>query len=515
MNNHDERVRFSDTDSLISTTTPESNITYCNEDFYHVAGYNEQELLGQPHNLIRHQDMPKEAFAQLWQYIQSGNSWMGLVKNKCKDKGHYWVSAFVTPIRNSDGSVHEYQSVRTQPNDGQIERAKALYAQMHAGKVKVRRMRWLLSSYVLLGLQALLGLALIAGVIPTTMAAIALLTTILAQAGCAVMFKQRLSTIHKLAKEHYDNPIMEKPYTGYCDDLSPIELAMQMKSAELRAVTSRASETSTDLIDSAKQELANRQSIDNELGEQDLATDAMAVSAEEMLASIDEVAHQAKQSADFAINAQDQAQQGASTVEEAAQTVHELSEHLTGSKSALEQLYNDVDGIEAILSMIQGIAEQTNLLALNAAIEAARAGEQGRGFAVVADEVRALSGKTSSSVEEIRSRIEILQNTVKQTGRFIEEGIHSSEVCVEKSQQSRASFEAIVKDLISINEQSAQTSQAIEEQVQVTHGINDHVVRVKQAIIETRELSSTSVTRAESLATHLQSLKRLVNQFNH
>ena len=163
------------------------------------------------------------------------------------------------------------------------------------------------------------------------------------------MFKQRLSTLHKLAKEQYHNPIMEKPYTGYCDDLSPIELAMQMKKAELRAVTSRACETSTDLIDSAKQELANRQSIDHELEEQDIATDAMAVSAEEMLASIDEVAHQAKQSAEFAINAQSQAQKGANTVEEAAHTVHELSEHLAGSKSALEQLYNDVDGIEAIL----------------------------------------------------------------------------------------------------------------------------------------------------------------------
>ncbi len=92
----DERVRFSDSDSLISTTTADSHITYCNEDFCRIAGYEEEELLGKPHNVIRHSDMPKPAFGQLWEYIQSGKSWMGLVKNKCKGTGHYWVSAFVT-----------------------------------------------------------------------------------------------------------------------------------------------------------------------------------------------------------------------------------------------------------------------------------------------------------------------------------------------------------------------------------------------------------------------------------
>lgn len=511
---HDERVRFSNTDSLISTTTSDSHITHCNEDFYQVSGYNQEELLGKPHNIIRHEEMPKAAFTQLWEYIQSGNSWMGLVKNKCKNQNHYWVSAFVTPIRNADGSIHEYQSVRTQPSDVQIERAKRLYQSMREDKAKVIRFSWLTTSYVLLGLQTLLVLALASGLLSLLMASVLLGLTLISQIGCALAFNQRLSTIHALAKEHYHNPIMEKPYTGYCDDLSPIELAMQMKSSELRAVTARASETSSDLLDSANQELANRQSIDQELGQQEIATDAMAVSAEEMLASIDEVAHQAKQSAEFALNAQDQAKHGVTKVEEAAQTVHQLSQHLDGSKLALVQLYSDVDGIEAILSMIQGIAEQTNLLALNAAIEAARAGQQGRGFAVVADEVRALSGKTSASVEDIRSRIETLQKTVSQTGKFIEEGIHSSEECVEKSQHSKASFEAIVQDLISINAQSAQTSQAIEEQVQVTHGINRHVVRVKQAILETRELSSKSVKRADALATQLESLKRLVNQFN-
>ena len=515
MKEQDERVCFSETNSLISTTTPESHITYCNEDFYQVSGYNQEELLGQPHNIIRHQDMPKPAFAQLWDYVQSGNNWMGLVKNKCKGQGYYWVSAFVTPIHNPDGSVHEYQSVRTQPSEEQIERGKLLYQSMREGKAKVQRFSWLKVSYALLGLQALFVVMLAFGLValPTLSALLGL--TLIGQIVCALAFHLRLSHLHTVVKADYHNPIMEKPYTGYCDDLSPIEIAMQMKRAELRAVTARASETASDMLNSAKQEWSNRQSIDQELGEQEKATDAMAVSAEEMLGSIDEVANQAKQSAEFALSAQNQAQRGAIQVEAAAQTVHQLSQHLNGSKVALTQLYNDVDGIEAILLMIQGIAEQTNLLALNAAIEAARAGQQGRGFAVVADEVRALSGKTSASVEEIRARIDTLQKTVNQTGQLMEEGLHASKACVDQSQQSKASFEAIVNDLVSINAQSTRTSQVIEEQVAVTQGINRHVVCVKQGINETRKLSSKSVERSEALALNLTSLKRLVDQFIH
>ncbi|MGF1717652.1 methyl-accepting chemotaxis protein [Photobacterium chitinilyticum] len=510
----DERVRFSDNDSLISTTTPDSHITYCNEDFCQVAGYREEELRGEPHNVIRHGDMPKAAFGQLWEYIQSGKSWMGLVKNKCKNSGHYWVSAFVTPIMDKDGKVFEYQSVRTQPTDEQISRAYSLYARLRKGAVSVRRIEWMNLSFGLTFVQLAALIAFALGAFSASVMLGVVIPLMIAQITCSSLLKKRIASLNKVAKSHYDNPLMEQPYTGYCDDVSRIELAMVMKRAELRAVTARANETSTHLLQAANEEVINSQSIDNELGEQDVATDAMAVSAEEMLASIDEVSKQAKQSSEFANDAQSKAQEGTQTIDEAVETVRVLSQHLGSSKTALEQLYADVDGIETILEMIQGIAEQTNLLALNAAIEAARAGEHGRGFAVVADEVRALSGKTSASVDDIRSKIELLQATVNKTGRLMEDGIKSSEQSVSKSQKSKESFEAIVNDLVSIGEQSAYTAQAITEQVQVTQGMNDHVIRMNGAIQSTKVLSSSSVERTNALVVSLESLQRLVRQFS-
>jgi len=510
----DERVRFSDSDSLISTTTADSHITYCNEDFCRIAGYEEEELLGKPHNVIRHSDMPKPAFGQLWEYIQSGKSWMGLVKNKCKGTGHYWVSAIVTPIMDKDGKVYEYQSVRTQPTDEQISRAYSLYAKLRNGTVSIRRIKWVSLNFWLLITQLTALMLLAFGVLPLSAALWILIPLCTIQAATSFRLKQRLASVNKLAKSHYDNPLMEQPYTGYCDDISRIELAMMMKRAELRAATARANETSESLLQAATEEVANSQAIDRELGEQDTATDAMAVSAEEMLASIDEVANQAKQSSEFAQNAQIKAEEGSLTIDEAVETVHVLSQQLDNSKTALEQLYADVDGIETILEMIQGIAEQTNLLALNAAIEAARAGEHGRGFAVVADEVRALSGKTSTSVDDIRSKIEVLQATVNKTGSLMEEGITASELSVTKSQKSKEAFEAIVNDLGAIGEQSTSTSQAITEQVQVTQGMTEHVHRMKEAIRLTKSLSSTSVDRTNLLVERLESLQRLVKQFS-
>ncbi|MBR7889876.1 methyl-accepting chemotaxis protein, partial [Marinomonas sp. A79] len=328
------------------------------------------------------------------------------------------------------------------------------------------------------------------------------------------IINKRINSINKLAKECYHNPLMERPYTGRCDDLSAIELAMISKCAELRAVTARVSETTDSLVNDASKEVQNSQLIDNELGEKEVSTHAMSLAAEKMLYSIDNVATQAQESSTSVKNALNNANQGTNNINDAQETVHQLSEYLDDSKDALAQLYEDVDGIEAILEMIQGISEQTNLLALNAAIEAARAGEHGRGFAVVADEVRGLSGKTNDSVDEIRSKIEHLQKAAQKTGALVNACIQCSSKSVEQSKNSKSSFEVIVNDLYSIEERSRTTVQVINEQVQVAKDMKDHVFKINNAIQSTKTLSSSSVGRSNDLVDKLESLQRLVRQFS-
>ncbi len=136
-------VSISDTANILSTTDLDGDITYVNPDFIRVSGFEEHELLGQHHNIVRHPDMPAEAFGDLWSSVRGGRSWMGMVKNRCKNGDHYWVSAFVTPI-SRNGRVVEYQSVRTKPQPAQIAAAERLYAQLREKRppAALRRAPW-------------------------------------------------------------------------------------------------------------------------------------------------------------------------------------------------------------------------------------------------------------------------------------------------------------------------------------------------------------------------------------
>ena len=123
--------------NILSTTDLGSSITYANQDFIDVSGYSREELLGAPHNLLRHPDMPSAAFAHMWQTLKSGRSWMGMVKNRCKNGDHYRVSAYATPVAR-DGVAVEYQSVRTKPDARRVAAAEHAYARLRGGK----SLRW-------------------------------------------------------------------------------------------------------------------------------------------------------------------------------------------------------------------------------------------------------------------------------------------------------------------------------------------------------------------------------------
>ena len=119
--------------NLLSITKPSSHITYASKEFCEVAGYTQEELVGNPHNMVRHPDMPSEAFKDMWEHLKSGKSWMGIVKNRCKNGDYYWVDAFASPIIEG-GKTVEYQSVRLVPSRKHVENAEKIYKQIKAGR---------------------------------------------------------------------------------------------------------------------------------------------------------------------------------------------------------------------------------------------------------------------------------------------------------------------------------------------------------------------------------------------
>ncbi|MDX1269852.1 MAG: PAS domain-containing protein, partial [Oceanisphaera sp.] len=125
----DEEVTYSSQEQLVSTTDLRGVITYANEVFCRVAGYRPEELIGKNHNIVRHPDMPKAAFQDLWEHAKAGQAWRGAVKNRCKDGRYYWVDAYVTPIYQQ-GKITGYQSVRTQLDDRVRDRAAQAYRQL-------------------------------------------------------------------------------------------------------------------------------------------------------------------------------------------------------------------------------------------------------------------------------------------------------------------------------------------------------------------------------------------------
>jgi aerotaxis receptor len=123
-------ITFKDSEQLVSITDLEGRITYANNEFCQVAGYSLDELVGQHHNIVRHPNMPKAAFGDLWQKLKDGDSWRGIVKNRCKNGGFYWVDAYVTPLYEND-KIKGYQSVRTRPSEQQKKKAQQFYDKLN------------------------------------------------------------------------------------------------------------------------------------------------------------------------------------------------------------------------------------------------------------------------------------------------------------------------------------------------------------------------------------------------
>lgn len=239
----------------------------------------------------------------------------------------------------------------------------------------------------------------------------------------------------------------------------------------------------------------------------------VATSVTEMSASVHEVARNSNAAADKTKVATELASNGRNIVDQTATTIRELANEVEEASMVIKQLASDSNDIGSVLDVIRGIAEQTNLLALNAAIEAARAGEQGRGFAVVADEVRTLASRTQQSTQEIQAMIERVQSSANNAVTAMDTGCTQAQLTVEKASEADDALEKIGGIIESINEMNSQIATAAVEQTAVSEEINRNVESINSSSERTANGANQVATASDHLSELSSRLKDLVSQF--
>ncbi|MYM37888.1 methyl-accepting chemotaxis protein [Duganella qianjiadongensis] len=476
---------------LVSKTDLAGRITYANPAFIEASGYSQEELLGAPHNLVRHPDMPPAAFADLWQTIQRGMPWTGLVKNRRKNGDFYWVVANVTPTMEG-GRVNGYLSVRTVPERHQITRAEQLYRQLarggaaagvlHQGRhvapgmagwlTRLRRVPARLWCHSLLMLLALLlatlgvagwsshsdgaatayALAGSAGVAITLALALVLERSVLAPLRAALYSARALAA----------GDLSVSIEVAGDEEVAQLLRALRQMSINLVAIIGDV-RSSVESINTATREIA--------AGNQDLSlrTEAQAAS---------------------------NAQQTSALVAEACTVASEGGAVVTQVGLTLADISQSAQKIFDIIGLIDGIAFQTNILALNAAVEAARAGEQGRSFAVVATEVRQLAQRATAAAGEIKQLISASVEKIAH-GDQLGRTAGATMTGVVASVQSVAD---IVSDIARDNlQQSSGVDQINRTVLEIDAGTQQNAAMVEQAAAAAAQLDEQAAHLAQAV----------------
>ena len=507
---------FPEQQRLISTTDLKGQITYCNQAFVDISGFSEAELLGSPHNLVRHPDVPAAVFEHMWTTLKQGKPWMGIVKNRCKNGDHYWVNAYVTAVLENR-QVVGYESVRVKPTSEQIKRAEALYLRINSGKPAVpRRDSWLPTAQAWLPFILISQLSFGIGTWLNSHWGFLLAAGLAVPLGLAGLSWQRrgFKRLLQVAEQATADPLIALMYTDSRGAEARLEMAMLSQEARLKTCLTRLQDTAEHINREARQADALARQSSAGLDRQRSETEQVATAIHEMTATTQEVANNVTLTAEATRDANQLTSRGREIAADTREAIERLSRAVGVTGETVTRLAQDSSEIGGVVDVIKGIADQTNLLALNAAIEAARAGEMGRGFAVVADEVRSLAQRTGESTGQIHQLIAKLQKNAEEAVLAMEQGRHEADKGVQQVLLADDALAGISSAVSNIADMTLQIAAAAEEQSAVAEEINRNIGNISQLSDQSADAAHQTARLSTELTTTANQQYALIERFN-
>ncbi|HAT6804020.1 PAS domain-containing protein [Citrobacter amalonaticus] len=493
-----QNTPLDDDTTLMSTTDLHSYITHANDTFVNISGYSLNELLAQPHNLVRHPDMPKAAFADMWYTLQQGEPWSGIVKNRRKNGDHYWVRANAVPMVR-EGNVTGYMSIRTRATDAEIATVEPLYKALNEGRCRrrihkglvVRKgwlgklpampVRWRVRSVMAL-IYVVLAAALHLSGAPWLAQLMCALVMLL---GTAAFEWQIVRPIENVAKQALKVATGERNSVAHLNRSDELGLTLRavgqlglMCRWLINDVSSQVSSVrnGSETLAKGNDDLNKhtRQTVDN--------VQQTVTTMNQMAASVKQNSETASAADKLSIAASSAATQGGEAMDTVIKTMDDIA--------------NSTQRIGTITTLINDIAFQTNILALNAAVEAARAGEQGKGFAVVAGEVRHLASRSASAANDIRKLIDASADKVQSGSQQVHAAGRTMEDIVSQVQNvtqliaqiSHSTLEqsdgltSLTRAVSELNDITQKNAELVEESAQVSAMVKHRASRLEDAV---------------------------------